>query len=218
MCCTVALLIISWFYCFAVQTAEAAPVSLDFRGTNGSFDFDSETGTFDDPSGVSLLFEALVDGSLESGSDLNATASNFGINQASTGDDTDELDTVNGVESVRITFTAPPNFNIFFQSVEIGSFGSGDSGTLIVAGGTPIGLSSGTVFDPLGTEINGAALEVIAGASSSFGFNGLAFLVEETSNPIPEPNTMALLAWGTLLLLRRRRRLSTPVTRGPAAR
>ena len=194
--------------CFLFASmSEAATVSLDFRGSGGTFDFDSETGVYVDGTGVQLNFEALVGGVQVAGSDLNATAASFGVNAVGAGDATSELDTPNGIESIRITFTAPVNTNVNLNSIDIAVFGGSDAGTMTIAGGSPIALASGTNIDPSFTLMNDESL-LVAVSAGSFSFQGLTFTTTEVSSPgvIPEPATAMLLMAGSLLFVGRRQR------------
>ena len=68
------------------------------------FDFNGPTGTFNDPSGLSATFTSSVDGDV---GDFNSTSNGFGINASGSGDQTAQLDGVNGNESFTISFSGP---------------------------------------------------------------------------------------------------------------
>jgi hypothetical protein len=133
--------------------------------------------------GIELTFTAIVAGNTGT---LNATMGNFGINATPSGDDTDELDMVNGAETVRISFVAPATVtNISLQSIAIGDFGTMDAGTLTIgANSSSIAGGSSTVI-PIHTNLDGQFLEVaFTGTGNGFGFNGLTLDV----TAIPEPD------------------------------
>lgn len=195
---------------FAVCTAQAAViVSLDFQGSNGTFDFDSSTGVYNDPSGVTLSFEAFV---VASSGTLNATASSYGVNATGSGDSTSQLDIPNGAESIQINFsvTNPPNpiresMFVTLDHIVIDSFSGGDAGTFSVNGGAAVALADGNNLS--GVNVIGGSV-LVAVTAGAFSFEGLQLTV----NVLPEPGSFALLGLSGIIIhqFRRRRAAVTP--------
>lgn len=164
-------------------------------------------------SGVTATLAALIDGATDSSAQLNTTSSSFGINAAGSGDATSELDGVNGAEAIKITF----NKRITFESIDVSSLGSGDQGTLTLAGGSPQTFtSSGTVSGGSTLEIGESAI-IAWTAGNGFSFDRFAVTIPADDPPggsgsglsaIPEPAALPwlLLFGGTAYLAFRPRR------------
>ena len=176
--------------------------------TNTTFDFGEPTATFDDPSGLSAFFEAIVDGS---SGELNASGGGFGVNAEngfildSPNDATAALDGDQGEESFSITFSGPVSATL--TSIDISGFFGGDVGTINI-GGVENAIASGTdTVIPAHTELVGETLTIAftggtTGAGNGFSVDRLTFDV----TAVPEPSSLALLSLAGLGVLGRRRR------------
>jgi hypothetical protein len=161
--------------------ADSVPLSFLNTAMTSDFDFDSPTGNYvttlaNGVAGIQLSFTAIVQSNT---GNLNATTTNFGINATNLdppNDDTDELDGVQGAETVRISFTAPANVtNLTLQSILIGGFGVNDSGTLTIGANSSNITSSGSgTTIPVHSNLDGQFIDVsYTGTGAGFGFNGL---------------------------------------------
>ena len=119
-------------------------VTFELLGQGGDFDFDVQSDSFTDSSGLVATFEAFVDGSTGI---INATASGFGVNAENNfidGNPTDAtaaLDGDQGEESFSITFSGPVSATL--TEVAISGLAGSDTGTIDI-GGVQNALSNGT--------------------------------------------------------------------------
>ena len=183
-------------------------VTFELLGQGGDFDFEVQSDSFTDSSGLVATFEAFVDGSTGI---INAAASGFGVNagngfiDGNPNDATAELDGDQGEESFSITFSGPVSATL--TEVAISGLVGSDAGTIDI-GGVQNALSNGTsTVIPTHTELVDNTLTIAftggtSGAGNGFSVDSLTFHVKA----IPEPSSLALLSLASLGFLRRRRR------------
>jgi len=170
----------------AASSADAA--FFDLRGTQGSEVDDAAVGL----TTVDTITATLT----ASSGTLNQTTSAFGVNATGTGDDTDELDSDLGTESITITFDKP----VTFDSFSVSSFGSGELGEYSVNGGTFVEINATDTYAVGQNLAIGETFVIRHKAGIGFSFDD--FTVTE----IPEPASLALTGLAGLALLARRRR------------
>lgn len=139
---------------------------------------------------------------------FNQTTSGFGINAVTSADDTDEFDAGEG-------FTFSFDHNVTLDSVAVSLFGTGNSGRISYDGGSVIGTISAT-----GTTVINSAL-IPGGTVLRFESLVGAFSLDSlTVTPMPEPDTVAVIA-GTgalgLTLLHRLRSRCMKTPKPPSA-
>jgi len=138
---------------------------------------------------------------------FNATASNFGINQPSSGDDTDGFDfTESGGPGLAESFTLSFDQDVLLGSFSVSSFGVSDEITLLDGAITVVTVGS-TGTASLGNYFlsSGSSLSVMTTAGA-YG-NGWSFDSIDVS-AVPESGTYAMLAGFAAVgfaMLRRRR-------------
>jgi hypothetical protein len=178
--------------CTAMCASSAHAVFFDLRD-NVTLEPIDEVVSFNYPvGGITATLTAVVGPPANAGV-LNSTLSGFGVNATGSGDVTDMLDGVNGIEEVDITF----NQNVLFTQLTVSSFGGTDAGEVIIAGGSPISITSTGLQDVPDTSVlTGQSVVVRYVAGNGFSFDSFV--------ATPEPGTVLLLAIGGLALLRRR--------------
>lgn len=154
--------------------------------------------------GSELTLEAsmftYLNGGYSSGSQLNSTATEFGVNALGSGDETALFDTNNGQEAVWISF----NRAVTLKSITVSSFTGGnvETGAWQVATGSLVNLTASGTYDVDAILSQGAYFKVMAvneGGGNGWSLN--SFTVEA----IPEPAAIFMLGLGGLItgLIRR---------------
>lgn len=139
--------------------------------------------------GITATLTADVTG----GGVLNQSGSAFGVNQSDAGDDADQLDAVNGVESIIIAFDS----QVTAESILVSSFGSEDKGVVTSPGKTDIIVDSTGITDISSFGlISQFTIAFVDEGGNGFSFDGFTVT--------PEPAGLALLSLGAPALLRRR--------------
>ena len=183
------------------NVAHAVPIVFNLRDTTATAEIESGIIT---RSGIIATLTPLVQGS--SGL-LNQTASAFGINAALTTDDSDELDSGAGAESVSMIF----NVDVSFLSLSVSLFGSGEQGRLAIAGFAPVAITSTGAHSFNANNVALAGQTVVLSHVAGTGFSFDSFTVERFSAAPGVPETGASvvllgLAFGGLSLVARFRR------------
>lgn len=184
---------------FVVATAQSTFVFEDQTTTIGSGLDDASSGSFT-VSGIEISASSLS-------GPFNATASNFGINQPTGGDDTDGIDfAVGGGAAFAESFTLSFDQDVLLNTFDVSSFGASDEITLLDGGFTVATITS-TGETSLGDyNLSSSSLLTVETTAGVFG-NGWSF-DSITVSAVPEPGTYALLA-GTMalgfIMIRRRR-------------
>jgi hypothetical protein len=178
--------------CMAMGASSAQAVFFDLRD-NATLEPIDEVVSFNYAVGGIIATLTAGVGPPANGGVLNSTLSGFGVNATGSGDATDMLDGVNGIEEVDITF----NQNVTFTQLSVSSFGGTDAGEIVIAGGTPIPIATTGLQDVPDTAVSmGQSVIVRYVAGNGFSFDSF----EVT----PEPGTVLLLALGGLATMRRR--------------
>lgn len=116
----------------SIVSLQAVSVTFDLRDTGATAEIESGIIT---RGGVTATLVPFVEGST---GDLNQTNDGFGINEKESGDNTHELDGVNGVESISITFDQ----DVLFTELVLSDFGNDDKGTLTIGNFSPVDITS----------------------------------------------------------------------------
>mgnify|MGYP003603852483 CR=1 FL=1 len=134
---------------------------------------------------------------------MNSASSTFGINAswADTGTSTFDIWTAGnfGTEALWVSF----NQDVTFQTIKVSSFGTAETGLLVVAASPLFFSANGTYTNSQTLSAGSFAVLSTVDMTSGNGWSLDNFTVET----IPEPGTMAMLGMGLLgLALRRFRR------------
>lgn len=174
-----------------LTNANAAVV---FSGVDGTLDFGIASGSYS-LSGIQVTVTA-NDGT------VNATSSGMGINDSSSGDDTDGLDTINLVEMLTISF----DVDVMFDSLTLGDVGGNDALSASFNGASPVALASSGQY-VLGVPLlAGETLTLTAMEPNSPTPNNGVNITQFTVTAVPEPSSMALFSLAGVAMLFRRRR------------
>jgi hypothetical protein len=193
-------------------------INLDLTGSGGDFDFNSNTGSYttvagDGVAGIQLDFEAFVGGVANSGDELNADSSSFGINSGPAGDNTTQLDGVSEStrESFRITFSSlnPQVTSLVLTSISITNFAGTDAGTITIGGNTgAIAAGNGSTIpghsDLLGQSFTVAytgPIDDLTGSADGFGVSAITLTAA-----VPEPASGIIVGTFAFGLATRRKR------------
>ncbi|NOU35798.1 MAG: hypothetical protein HOO88_03380 [Kiritimatiellaceae bacterium] len=137
---------------------------------------------------------AYLNGSYSFGSQLNSTATEFGMNAAGAGDATSLFDTVNGQEALWVSF----NRAVTVKSIAVSSFTGGnvETGAYQVASGSLVNFTASGTYTIDAALNQGSYFKVIA--MNTGGGNGW-ILNSFTVEAVPEPATASLAALGGLM-------------------
>jgi len=190
----------------AANFAGAVPVTFNLLDPTATTEIESGTIV---RSGITATLTAVVAGSTGS---LNQTASAFGINAADlpnvTNDDSDELDSDEGVESISIRF----DVDVLWQALKVSSFGTGEQGSLVVAAFSPVSITATGEHTRTTDNLVLAGQAVVISHVAGTGFSFDSFTVERSERllaDVPDAGSSAMLlglAFGGLSLIVRRRR------------
>jgi hypothetical protein len=134
---------------------------------------------------------------------LNTTTGGFGVNATPSGDTTDEIDAVNGIESVTITFNVPVSLTQIVLSNFTGST-TGDLASLTIDGFAAVTLNP-TVpaldvynFTSNNTVLVGQSIVLAYLAGNGFSFDSFSVI------PEPASGVLLLIGVAAAYLIRRR--------------
>ncbi|MBM4153237.1 MAG: PEP-CTERM sorting domain-containing protein, partial [Kiritimatiellaceae bacterium] len=135
------------------------------------------------------------------GSQLNSTASSFGVNAPTTADQSSFMDTGAGKEAVWISF----NHIVTVKSLSVGDFSPSnvETGAYQVANGALTHFTASGTYSGIDTVLNTGAFFKVMTVNTGGG-NGWS-LNSFTVTAIPEPATGMMLGAGSLALLLFRR-------------
>ena len=174
----------------------ALPLSAATIVTPADLDFDAATGT---ATVGGFLINVSANVGLSQPGSINGTATSLGVNSEGAGDDTDELDTDLGSESLTFSFGQ----DIIFQSITLASVGVNDALDFSFNGGAPIRIATSGVQTFNETLVAGQTLVITSvepnPGTANNGVQITQFMI------VPEPSS-SLLALGGLLLVSRRKR------------
>lgn len=176
----------------------ATPITFDLRDTSAATEIESGTIT---RGGVTATMIPLVD---KSSGTLNQNGSGFGINASGSGDESNQLDGDEGIESISISFNA----DVTLSQIALSSFTSTETGILKTGGFTAISLSGTTdVYDFTSDNFlkSGESIALSFGTGNGFSFD--SFTVDAASpstvpDSLPFGFTAAVLIGVTLLTRR----------------
>ncbi|MEM6458227.1 MAG: PEP-CTERM sorting domain-containing protein [Planctomycetota bacterium] len=185
---------------FLIPASDAA-VIFDLRdevfnyGGGTLEDLDGGTGLSLTKGGVTANLTAIV--TSPSTTVFNQTGGGFGLNSdddtTGTSDATSQLDGDEGAESISISFTTA----VFFDSVSVSSFGSGDAGSIAFTGpvASPVAIDSTGSTDAGSVQIDpGDSVTIAYVSGNGFSFDSFTVTI------VPEPASLALLALGGMLV------------------
>lgn len=184
--------------CFGmfVCSAYAELLIFDLLNKNGvSWDGVSSGVYTNAGSGMTLKATMLsyLNGGYSSGSQLNSTLSEFGINAAGSGDAASLFDTINGKEALWVSF----DHAVVIKTITVSSFTAGnvETGAYQVAEGSLICFTANGTYTVDTTLNQGSFFKVTAvdvGGGNGWSLN--SFTVEA----VPEPATIVMLGFGGL--------------------
>ena len=180
----------------ALSGVRAELFTFDLVNKNGASWDGASSGVYTNVgSGLTLeaAMFAYVDGSYSSGSQLNSTATDFGINAAGTGDATSLFDTVNGQEALWVSF----NRAVTVKSITVSSFSGGnvETGAYQVANGSLVNFTASGTYTIDAALNQGEYFKTIA--VNTGGGNG--WILNSFTVSVPEPVTFGLAGFGGLM-------------------
>lgn len=172
--------------------AHSFPITFNLLGVEGSAIDGASTGSVS-KDGLTSTLTANI-------GDMNQTTSGFGINAPGTGDDTDAIDGVLGIESITIMFDQ----SVTFDQLVLSSFTSTEVAELNIAGistNIPGTNSSKDIYDFSTGNTVPIGQSVILAFNSGNGFSFDEFTVTPANSVVtPEPATIVLLGIGMAVL------------------
>ncbi len=180
-----------------VHSVYAELFTFDLVNKNGTSWDGLSAGVYTNTGGGQPLEAALsvhLNGSYSTGSQLNSTTSEFGINAVGSGDETALFDTNNGQEALWVSF----NRAVTIKSITVSSFTGGnvETGAWQVAEGSLVNFTSSGTYTVDAVLNQGSYFKVIAvneGGGNGWSLN--SFTVEA----VPEPATIVMLSLGGLV-------------------
>jgi hypothetical protein len=180
----------------ALGGVRAELFTFDLVNKNGASWDGAASGVYTNAgSGLTLeaAMSAYLNGSYSSGSQLNSTATEFGINAAGVGDATSLFDTANGQESLWVSF----NRAVTVKSITVSSFTGGnvETGAYQVANGSLVNFTAGGTYTIDAALNQGEYFKTIA--VNTGGGNG--WILNSFTVSVPEPATFGLAGLGGLM-------------------
>jgi hypothetical protein len=177
--------------------ARAELFTFDMANKNGASWDGASSGVYTNVgSGLTLeaAMFAYLKGSYSTGSQLNSTATEFGINAAGAGDATSLFDTVNGQEALWVSF----NRAVTVKSITVSSFTGGnvETGAYQVANGSLVNFTASGTYTIDAALNQGEYFKTIA--VNTGGGNG--WILNSFTVSVPEPATFGLAGFGGLLV------------------
>ena len=186
-----------------VSSACAELFTFDLLNKNGASWDGVSSGVYTNAGSGMTLKAAMfsyLNGSYSSGSQLNSTVSEFGINAVGSGDATSLFDTINGKEALWVSFDRA----VIIKTITVSSFTAGnvETGAYQVAEGSSVRFTANGTYT-VDTSLNqGSFFKVTAvdvGGGNGWSLN--SFVVEA----VPEPTTIVMLGFGGLTVCMMRR-------------
>jgi len=179
-----------------ISSAYAELFTFDLLNKNGVSWDGVSSGVYTNAGGEMTLKATMfsyLNGGYSSGSQLNSTLSEFGINAAGSGDATALFDTINGKEALWVSF----DHAVVIKTITVSSFtvGNVETGAYQVADGSLVRFTANGNYT-IDTALDQGSFFKVTAVDVGGG-NGW-ILNSFTAEAVPEPATVVMLGFGSL--------------------